>query len=887
MADPSPAEVSRHVAQARDILRKKVPRPKAAEILALSRKLKKENAFGYARRLLRLARESSEPQTDARLSLQLAQEQALCTYKDPHLPVRNRLEGALRILDAADPLTESRDQETLGLAGAIFKRKWEVGGRKSHLEQSLYHYMRGYRLGAADDLGYTGINAAFILNQLADLEAAEAKRAAVESKAAGDRHNLAAEIRTALVETLPGLAETDTGLLRNYWFLVTVAEAFFGSADYQRAGTWLEKARANCDIPLWEMESTARQLATLARLQSGNDPQKVDPAAWTVLKQFLGGSAQGLRTAYLGKVGLALSGGGFRASLFHIGVLAKLAELDMLRHVEVLSCVSGGSIVGAHYYLKMRELFKRKSDAQIQRDDYVRIVQETCREFLAGVQTNIRTRVAAEFLTNIKMIFRPNYSRTMRAGELYEEKIYARIPDGEGKNPRWLNDLFIHPGDEADSFAPKRDNWRRSAKVPILILNATTLNTGHNWQFTASWMGEPPSSIDTAIDANYRLRRMYYHEAPPPHNRIRLGHAVAASACVPGLFEPIVLPRLYVRNPDPESEPDRAPSIEERPITVRLVDGGVHDNQGIMSLLEQDCNSVIVSDASGQMDSDDNPSKGILGVPLRSNSILMARVREAEYRELDARSQAGVLRNLLFIHLKKGLEVIPVNWIGCEDPPELSTDFLSNRAGETTPYGILKEVQENLAGIRTDLDSFCDQEAYALMTSGYRMAENGFKGTFEQFPLSTQAPPVWDFLAVEESMRDPSKSTEMLRLLSVCSRRAFKIWRLIPPLKMTGITLGVLALAFLLWACWKWSSVALVTLGTVGTTAAVLIAGAVVGKSVMRMVRYRETLAEIATGIAMSLAGWILARIHLHVFDRWYLRSGKINAPTKSPENDR
>lgn len=31
------------------------------------------------------------------------------------------------------------------------------------------------------------------------------------------------------------------------------------------------------------------------------------------------------------KLGLALSGGGFRASLFHIGVLARLAERDLLR----------------------------------------------------------------------------------------------------------------------------------------------------------------------------------------------------------------------------------------------------------------------------------------------------------------------------------------------------------------------------------------------------------------------------------------------------------------------------------------------------------------------------------------------------------------------------
>jgi len=33
---------------------------------------------------------------------------------------------------------------------------------------------------------------------------------------------------------------------------------------------------------------------------------------------------------------------------------------------------------------------------------------------------------------------------------------------------------------------------------------------------------------------------------------------------------------------------------------------------------------------------------------------------------------------------------------------------------------IRKDVQERLAAIRTDLDSFTDQEAYALMTSGYR-----------------------------------------------------------------------------------------------------------------------------------------------------------------------
>ena len=65
-------------------------------------------------------------------------------------------------------------------------------------------------------------------------------------------------------------------------------------------------------------------------------------------------------SARLGKVGLALSGGGFRASFYHIGVLARLAEADVLRHVDVLSTVSGGSIVGAHYYLLLRDLLETR-----------------------------------------------------------------------------------------------------------------------------------------------------------------------------------------------------------------------------------------------------------------------------------------------------------------------------------------------------------------------------------------------------------------------------------------------------------------------------------------------------------------------------------------------
>jgi NTE family protein len=54
-------------------------------------------------------------------------------------------------------------------------------------------------------------------------------------------------------------------------------------------------------------------------------------------------------------MGLALSGGGFRATAFHLGVLKRLREIGILQEVNLLSTVSGGSIAGAgwlHWHLR-------------------------------------------------------------------------------------------------------------------------------------------------------------------------------------------------------------------------------------------------------------------------------------------------------------------------------------------------------------------------------------------------------------------------------------------------------------------------------------------------------------------------------------------------------
>ncbi len=59
-------------------------------------------------------------------------------------------------------------------------------------------------------------------------------------------------------------------------------------------------------------------------------------------------------------VGLALSGGGFRATLFHCGALWRLAELGYLGRLSRISSVSGGSITAGELAVKWATLEKAK-----------------------------------------------------------------------------------------------------------------------------------------------------------------------------------------------------------------------------------------------------------------------------------------------------------------------------------------------------------------------------------------------------------------------------------------------------------------------------------------------------------------------------------------------
>lgn len=885
-------------------------------MLELAKKLKEETKFSYARRLLARAINTDGICRRKDLRHKIVQQLALCTYKDEDLPADERLDRALDILCQIADFDTTTDQETLGLIGAIFKRKWEVDNQRQNLERSLFYYLRGYEQGAVNDQGYTGINAAFVLDRLARLEGQEAEKASGKSIAANERRKRARDIRQDIVDHVgPLVTDKDHKWVADkWWYYSTMAEAHFGLENYGEAVRWIKDGQvAAGKIFEWELETCARQLATLARLQSDqelDDAEFKSTRAWTALKDAFGTDAVP-RTAFAGKIGLALSGGGFRASLYHLGVLARLAELDVLRNVEVLSCVSGGAILGAYYYLKVRQLLHTKTNAEINREDYIRIVREMIDEFLTGVQSNIRTRVALNPLKNFKMFWTKDYSRTIRVAELYERYLYKLVKDGDEPTERWLNKCKIHPFTKApdgtpfkdEDFSPKYQNWRRDAKVPILVLNAATLNTGHTWQFTASWMGEAPAGIDAEIDGNERLRRMYYEDAPRDHQKVRLGAAVGASAAVPGLFEPITLDYLY---------PSRI---------VRLVDGGVCDNQGVASLLEQDCKVVLVSDASGQMESQPASSKGVFGVLLRTNSIFQARIREAEYHDLKGRRRSGLLRGLMFVHLKGDLEVDPIDWVNCLDPYDASDDARPpSRRGPLTRYGIAKDIQELLSGVRTDLDSFSEAEAYALMTSAYRMTEYQFKYEkcvegFAELPENEG----WKFLEIEGCMKGVGGGYDYLKkLLRAGSSLTFKVWQIDPFLKYTlRIFLLLLGLLFAA-AIYRWwenplpesiaqyptkglewaadflsESLRRLTFRKIvnwvaGLYSAYLmvrilqsVLGDYLADKAVILVRWKDTLRRIAIAAFVSTFGFIAAFTHVYFFDRRFLHLGSMKVVNK------
>jgi predicted acylesterase/phospholipase RssA len=708
-----------------------------AQADGLWRALKKADDLSLSRRVLERLRRGEglldDLPPDLDLRHELAQQEALLTSKDAELSATFRHDQALRILTREfgrldDPALE-QSRETLGIAGGILKRRFDDLGQVEDLRRAARLYERGARGDIGDD-GHTQINAAFMDDLLASL---------------GDepqlRHDRAHATRQRVLDGLPAPGAVPAGSL---WFnTASRAEALFGQRRYAEATQVLVTSTATPDP--WERQTTARQIATLAHLQAEH-PLDV-PEIRTFFDALLPGGADAARSVINGKVGLALSGGGFRASFYHLGVLARLAELNVLRHVDVLSCVSGGSIVGACYWLALKRRLLRNQP--MTHADYIAIVQELIEHFLAGVAGNVRGTVQPGWTSLAWRLLRQDQKGAMdpeQTAVALDRLFYAPLRDDAAADS--MHDLPFTPADHdafgtGQPFHPGRHNWLRAHKVPVLVLNATTVNTGHAWQCTPTWMGESPWAVHEAADSIPRLEWHWYEK--DQGWSLTVGRAVAASACVPGIFAPLAITGAYDG------------------IDVQLVDGGVHDNQGSVSLLALNCNVVLISDACGQLLLEKQATAGVGGLLAyanRSMSTLMERVRLANYADLAARQRSGLLRGLMFLHMKAGLDANTIPLLFSQESTQTVREQLS-------PAGVRKDFQQALAELRTDLDAFTSDESDALMACGYQMAtwafERDLAGHKELFDEPVAAS--WRFAPMLAELTSTAASTPRRRTL--------------------------------------------------------------------------------------------------------------------------
>lgn len=280
------------------------------------------------------------------------------------------------------------------------------------------------------------------------------------------------------------------------------------------------------------------------------------------------------------KISLAFSGGGVRATVFHLGVLARLARQDLLGNVEIVSSVSGGSLAAG---LVIASAGNRWPTSR----EYLHDVVPRC---LAVLTTRNVQRTYV--LNSLLLPWRLASGRASVLGDALESN-WGIV----GK----LADLPIAP------------RW---------IINATCYQTGKNWRFQRDLMGDYQTKYVTDPD-------------------FRLSQALAASAAVPGLIGPLrIRSRRYRWSEYREGDWHKmAPKYEH----LHLWDGGVYDNLGVESLfkpgegLREGTDYLIVCDASRPLSSVPRQSRwrpGYLTASMRLVDVATDQVRSLRARML-------------------------------------------------------------------------------------------------------------------------------------------------------------------------------------------------------------------------------------------------------------
>lgn len=265
------------------------------------------------------------------------------------------------------------------------------------------------------------------------------------------------------------------------------------------------------------------------------------------------------------RIGLALSGGGFRATLFHLGVVRALRDCDQLKDVKLVCSVSGGSILAAHLVLHWEKYLTKEG------------FNEAAREIIGCTRTDLQNKILRRWACVSTFVLPKLF------GFGNPSNILAKHYD----------DLLYKGATFAKLQAPDR---------PEMHILSTSLTTGASCRFTSSHFEIKGSSCD-----------------PAPLESHKLSFAVASSSAFPLFFPPILVNNVVL-------DRDYKQFKEEHLLTDGGVFDNLAIEDLIKSAVG--CDLLIVSDASANFDYKTERYSSVISISrnLRANAIMMHRL---------------------------------------------------------------------------------------------------------------------------------------------------------------------------------------------------------------------------------------------------------------------
>ncbi|MGH7192259.1 MAG: patatin-like phospholipase family protein, partial [Candidatus Saccharimonadales bacterium] len=274
-----------------------------------------------------------------------------------------------------------------------------------------------------------------------------------------------------------------------------------------------------------------------------------------------------------GRMGLCLSGGGFRATLFHLGALRRLNEVGALSQMDTISSVSGGSIING---LLAKVWPRLTGDANGVFTNFGDLVERPMLEFCSR---NIR-----DWPILWGRLWPGNWYRLTLGGKT-GANLLADLYE------RWLTPALTL-GDLTKIY---------DAGGPNFVFCAANLQTGVNFTFNAFDVGD----------------WMIGHTAA---RNLALSTAIAASSAFPVAFPPLI---LHPNRAEAFAGGKLAESAHRAELigAIRLTDGGVYDNLGLEPVWK-DHELVFCSDGGQPFTVAPRPGKWMVARLYRASEII-------------------------------------------------------------------------------------------------------------------------------------------------------------------------------------------------------------------------------------------------------------------------